>query len=119
MTTEPESRYHPWGTVSPTFWHTPTPPPPRPPHPPKATPPGAEIPPDLLPMVREINRAINRRRLPEAAKLAEAAEAHITSTYGGTHPYTTNIRALRAFITKLDRTDRSPAFSPHKAPPRF
>lgn len=111
MTTTSEPHFHPWGVVTPDFWHNPARCPPRPLHPPAAPTSGietrpaapqdpSEIPPELLPMIKEINRAINARRLPKAAALAAAAETHISTTYGEAHIYTANIRALQAFIAE-------------------
>jgi hypothetical protein len=126
MTASPDPHFRPWGVVTADFWHNPAGDPPRPPQQPLAStsaaerpssreraaattaaePPGAtaqnphDIPPELLPMVREINRAINARRFREAADKAASAAAHIATTYGETHIYTTNIRALQAFIAE-------------------
>lgn len=103
----PDPHFHPWGTVTPAFWQLPPTAPPPPRHPPQSQPP-ADIPPDLLPEIQAINKAINTRRLSQVANLAAAAETHITSTYGETHPYTRNIRDLRAFIGRLAEGRRKP-----------
>ncbi|WP_225844932.1 hypothetical protein [Streptomyces sp. HPF1205] len=105
MPTDPY--FHPWGTVTPSFWQLPPTAPPPPRHPPQPQPP-ADIPPDLLPEIQAINKAINTRHFIEAADLAEALETHITTTYGETHPYTHNIRDLRAFIIRLAEGRRGP-----------
>jgi hypothetical protein len=98
MPTEPHFR--PWGTVTPAFWQQPVPP--LPPHPPRPAP-SDEIPTDLRSRIKAINAAIHADHLLEASALTAAADAHITAAYGETHPYTANIRDLRAFIAHLSR----------------